>query len=138
MARFFVERHCKKHGKPRITLGGDILKKLEEHHWPGNVRELENCLERLVIYAKGSTADLLDLPDEIRTPPLSLGNAVFQIPAEGISMAELEKQLVSLALERNDGNQTRAAEFLGISRNVLIYRMQKYRLGPYRNLPEDE
>jgi two-component system NtrC family response regulator len=138
LARFFVERHCKKHGKPLITLGSEILKKLAEYPWPGNVRELENCLERLVIYAKGNTADLQDLPDEIRTPQLSLGNAFFQIPAEGISMSELEKQLVSVALARNDGNQTRAAEFLGISRNVLIYRMQKYRLGPYQNLPEDE
>lgn len=138
LARFFVERHCKKHGRPFIQLGSEIFKKLEEYHWPGNVRELENCLERLVIYAKGNTADLLDLPDEIRTPQLELGNAVFQIPDAGISMSELEKQLVSLALERNDGNQTRAAEFLGISRNVLIYRMQKYRLGPYRNLPEVE
>ena len=52
-------------------------------------------------------------------------------------MPELEKQLVITALERNHWNQTRAADFLGISRNVLIYRMQKYRLGSYGNPTAD-
>ena len=50
-------------------------------------------------------------------------------------MAQVEKELVMTALERNQWNQTRAASFLRISRNVLIYRMQRYRLGPYKDLP---
>jgi two-component system NtrC family response regulator len=135
LARFFVERYCKKHGKSPIEMGGDILGKLEAYDWPGNVRELENCMERLVIYAKGKTADLRDLPEEIRDPQFTVGADAFRIPDAGISMPELEKQLVIEALERNEWNQTHAADFLGISRNVLIYRMQKYRLGPYRGAP---
>ena len=59
------------------------------------------------------------------------------IPPEGLSLAELEKDLIVAALERNQWNQTRAAAFLQISRNVLVYRMQKYRLGPYKDLPSD-
>ena len=137
LARFFVERHCKKHGKASVVLEGDILKKLEAYDWPGNVRELENCMERLVIYARGNRADLRDLPDEIRAPSLTVGGAVFQIPADGISMPELERQLIVAALERSEWNQTHAAESLGISRNVLIYRMKKYRLGPYEKRPGD-
>jgi hypothetical protein len=62
---------------------------------------------------------------------------VLHIPAEGVSMAQVEKELVLTALERNQWNQTRAASFLQISRNVLIYRMQRYRLGPYKDLPAD-
>ncbi len=136
LARFFVERYCKKHGKPPIALDSEIFKKLEAYDWPGNVRELENCMERLIIYARGNVADLQDLPEEIQAPQLMVGSAVFQIPAEGISMPQLEKELVITALERNDWNQTHAADFLGISRNVLIYRMQKYRLGPYKTTRE--
>ena len=138
LARFFVERSCKKHAKPTITLGGEILHKLECYHWPGNVRELENCIERLVIFSQGEAANIKDLPEEVQYPQLAVGKAVFQIPPEGVSMPQLEKQLVITALERNDWNQTHAANFLGISRNVLIYRMQKYRLGPYENIPDDD
>jgi DNA-binding NtrC family response regulator len=137
LARFFAERICKKHAKPSITLEGEILKKLECYHWPGNVRELENCVERLVVFSQGGAVKPIDLPDEIQAPQLSMGNAIFRIPHEGISMPQLERQLVITALERNQWNQTHAANFLGISRNVLIYRMQKYRLGPYRDLPEE-
>ena len=138
LSRFFVERICKKHNRPAITLGGEILRKLEIYDWPGNVRELENCVERLVIFSQTGVADIKDLPEEILSPPLAVGNAVFRIPPEGVSMPELERQLVITALVRTGWNQTHAADFLGISRNVLIYRMQKYRLGPYENLPADE
>jgi len=137
LSRFFVERVCKKHSRSPITLGSDILRKLELYDWPGNVRELENCIERLVIFSQNDVADIKDLPEEILSPPLAVGNAVFRIPPEGVSMPELERQLVVTALERTGWNQTHAADFLGISRNVLIYRMQKYRLGPYANLPAD-
>lgn len=136
LARFFVERSCKKHARPAITIGSEILHKLECYHWPGNVRELENCIERLVIFSQGEAANIRDLPEEIQFPQLAVGKAIFQIPPEGVSMPLLEKQLVITALERNDWNQTHAANFLGISRNVLIYRMQKYRLGPYKNLKD--
>ncbi len=138
LSRFFVERICKKHNRPAITLGGEILRKLEIYDWPGNVRELENCVERLVIFSQTGVADIKDLPEEILSPSLAVGNAVFRVPPEGVSMPELERQLVITALERTGWNQTHAADFLGISRNVLIYRMQKYRLGPYENLPADE
>jgi DNA-binding NtrC family response regulator len=134
LARFFAERTCKRHAKPSITLEGEILRKLEGYSWPGNVRELENCIERLVIFSQEGIADPRDLPEEIQSPQLAVGDAIFRIPPQGVSMPELEKQLVITALERNQWNQTHAANFLGISRNVLIYRMQKYRLGPYEDL----
>jgi two-component system NtrC family response regulator len=78
-----------------------------------------------------------DLPEEILQPQLSVGKAVIRIPAEGISLPELDRELIVTALEKNQWNQTRAAEFLHITRNVLVYRMQKYRLGPYKDMPPD-
>jgi DNA-binding NtrC family response regulator len=137
LVRSFVERICKRFGRPPLNIGNNILHKLEMHSWPGNVRELENTIERLIVFSQENTASISDLPDEILQPQLTVGKAILRIPPEGISMAELEKELVVTALERNQWNQTRAAEFLHISRNVLIYRMQKYRLGPYKDLPSD-
>jgi two-component system NtrC family response regulator len=137
LVRFFVERLCKRLERPPIVIGNKILRKLETHSWPGNVRELENTIERLIVFAQGNAARMEDLPEEIVQPQLVVGKAVIQIPPEGFSLAELDKELITAALERNQWNQSRAADFLRISRNVLVYRMHKYRLGSYKDLPPD-
>jgi DNA-binding NtrC family response regulator len=137
LVRTFADRICKRFGRAPVEIANPILRKLEMHAWPGNVRELENVIERLIVFAKDNVADMNDLPDEMLRPQVTVGKALLGIPPEGISMAELEKDLIVAALERNAWNQTRAAAFLQISRNVLVYRMQKYRIGPYRNLPPD-
>jgi two-component system NtrC family response regulator len=133
----FVESICRRFGRVPVQVGSRILRRLEQYSWPGNVRELENTIERLIVFSQDNIARIEDLPEEILQPQFSIGKAVLQIPPEGISLAELDKELIVTALERNQWNQTRAAEFLHISRNVLVYRMQKYRLGPYRDLPPD-
>jgi DNA-binding NtrC family response regulator len=135
LVRSFSESISRRLGKPPVAIGNDILRRLEMHSWPGNVRELENAVERLIVFSQEGAARLEDLPDEILQPRLTVGKALLSVPPEGVSMAEIEKELVITALERNSWNQTRAADFLHISRNVLIYRMQRYRLGPYRDLP---
>jgi DNA-binding NtrC family response regulator len=137
LVRFFMERICTRYGRPLPAIRKDVIEKLTWYSWPGNVRELENTIERLVVFSRDDLIDLKDLPEEILNPQLTVGNAVLHIPPEGVSMAQVEKELVLTALERNQWNQTRAASFLQISRNVLIYRMQRYRLGPYKDLPAD-
>ncbi len=137
LVRSFAERICKRYEKAPVNIGSGILHKLERYSWPGNVRELENVIERLIVFSQDGAANIGDLPEEIQQPQLTLGKVVLSIPPEGISMAELDKELIVTALERNQWNQTRAAEFLRITRNVLVYRMQKYRLGPYKDLPSD-
>ena len=137
LVRFFMERICTRYGRPQPAIGKGALEKLTWYSWPGNVRELENTIERQVVFSRDDPIDVKDLPEEILNPQLTVGNAVLHIPPEGVSMAQVEKELVLTALERNQGNQTRAASFLQISRNVLIYRLQKYRLGSYKDLPAD-
>ena len=137
LVRAFVDRICSRYGKEPVTISKNIIRKLEAHPWPGNVRELENAVERLIVFSRDNNANMNDLPEEILQPQLTVGRVVLSIPPEGISLAELDKELIITALERNQWNQTRAAEFLRISRNVLVYRMQKYRLGPYKDLPSD-
>jgi len=138
LADFLMKRICKKQSRSEIKLGGDVLRKLESYNWPGNVRELENIMERLAIFSQSGNADAKDLPEEILSPPPATGGALFRIPHEGVSLPEVDKRLVITALERNKWNQTHAASFLGISRNVLIYRMQKYGLGPYKDIAAEE
>jgi two-component system NtrC family response regulator len=137
LVRFFMERICNRYGRPQPAIGKGVLEKLTWYSWPGNVRELENTIERLVVFSRDDLINVKDLPEEILNPQLTVGNAVLHIPPEGVSMAQVEQELVLTALERNQWNQTRAANFLQISRNVLIYRMQRYRLGPYKDLPAD-
>jgi DNA-binding NtrC family response regulator len=137
LVRSFADRICKRYGKSPVNIGNPILRQLEKYSWPGNVRELENAIERLVVFSRDNTANIDDLPAEVLQPQVTVGKILLRVPPEGLSMAELEKELVVEALERNQWNQTRAAAFLRITRNVLVYRMQKYHLGPYKDLPQD-
>ena len=99
---------------------------LKAYSWPGNVRELQNAIERLVVLSHGDVVELEHLPDKFRAAPTSKRNRVVELPPEGYSLEALEREVVVQALERNDWNQTRAADFLQIPRHTLIYRMEKY------------
>ncbi|OGT95887.1 MAG: Fis family transcriptional regulator [Geobacteraceae bacterium GWB2_52_12] len=125
---------CGKHGADKVNFDKQALAQLSSYGWPGNVRELENLVERLLIMRNGSTITPDDLPDKIRTGsgPVSGGGAgnVINLPDEGYSLEQLEREVVVQALERNQWNQTAAAKFLRIPRHTLIYRMEKYEIVP--------
>ena len=102
------------------------------YQWPGNVRELRNVIERALILEEGDQITTEYLPGGLlMTPrqPASITGASLQgqfvLPAEGISLDEAELSFVRQAIERSGGNQTRAAELLGISRDQLRYRLKK-------------
>jgi len=127
-----------KHGAAGVEVDAGAMRLLTAWHWPGNVRELENELRRAVLL-RNDTGRLTaaDLSPEIRSGPppgtaapgrLDLRDLV--LPEGGIDLAELEKTLLRKALERTGGNQTKAAALLGITRQTLIYRMEKHALKP--------
>ncbi|MBV5339759.1 MAG: sigma-54-dependent Fis family transcriptional regulator [Deltaproteobacteria bacterium] len=125
---------CAKYGSNRVKFGSGVLAALTSYRWPGNVRELENLVERLLIMS-GDTITINDLPDKIcngatapGTSPCS-GN-VINLPDEGYSLEQLEREVVAYALEHNLWNQTAAARFLRIPRHTLLYRMEKYGILP--------
>lgn len=101
---------------------------LQAYDWPGNVRELENHLERLVVFNRSGRIQPEDLPPQIRRPTRVLGKVRIELPEEGFSLEELERDILAAALERHGGNQSKTARYLGISRNTLLYRMQKFQL----------
>ena len=122
---------CVKHGAGAVTFDSGALAELVSYRWPGNVRELENLVERLLIMRDGDTITINDLPDKIRNgirAPLNGSQTVhvINLPDEGYSLEQLEREVVVEALERKSWNQTAAARFLRIPRHTLLYRMEKY------------
>ena len=99
---------------------------LRRHAWPGNIRELENAVSRAVLLAPRK--DLLDAPDlGLTASPIGLPPAsADDFPAEGVDLSQIERDWIRRALERTRGNRTRAAKLLGISRQTLLYRMEKH------------
>jgi len=114
-----------------VTFDKQSLATLTGYAWPGNVRELENTVERLLIMRNGDTISFDELPDKIRNNGAASGTAahsgsVINLPDEGYSLEQLEREVVVQALERNGWNQTAAARFLRTPRHTLIYRIEKY------------
>jgi len=122
-----VEHFIKKFNPSRnVGVTREALDALTAYGWPGNVRELENAIERASVLKRGDTITPAELPDKLRKEKTSVENIILNLPDEGISLEDLEKNLIIRALERHKGNQTRAAEYLDITRPTLIYRMEKY------------
>jgi two-component system NtrC family response regulator len=127
---------------PRLTIAPDAFRALETYEWPGNVRELENALERAMIFHRGEVITLNDLPETIRAPRSREAAALpLSLPEAGLSLEEVEKELILRALQKHDWNQSRAARYLGITRHTLLYRMEKHtivRPGARGTPPEEE
>jgi two-component system NtrC family response regulator len=92
------------------------------------VRELENVIERLVVLAPGDEVTVEDLPEQLRRAPEPLEAIRLELPPQGISLEAVERELIERALRMFNGNQTKAAQYLDISRKTLIYRMEKFGL----------
>ncbi len=126
LVQHFFVKIKEKHGKSDLVLPASLLPYFSGYSWPGNVRELENVVERLIVLSQGKEITLSDLPEFLRRerPPLEV--LQLDLPAHGISLEAVEKQLILRALEKFDWNQTHAARYLDLSRKTLIYRMEKY------------
>ncbi len=111
-----------------MSIEQEALAALRSYGWPGNVRELESVMERASVLKRGNSVTLADLPDKLIKEKSGVENIILNLPDEGIALEELEKSLIVKALEKHKGNQTRAAEYLGITRPTLIYRMEKFGL----------
>jgi len=129
LARFLVEQLTTNLRRPARTISKAALAMLERYAWPGNVRELRNVIERAIILEEGTELIPEHLPDELKPGARALDlEPGFRLPAGGINLEQLEKDLIHQALEQTRGNKSRAAELLGLSRDTLRYRLEKYQL----------
>jgi DNA-binding NtrC family response regulator len=104
------------------------LRLLNRYRWPGNVRELKNLCERMLILFSGRNVEADNLPMEIRQGQIENRPEAdgFRLPDRGLSLDDLEADLIRQALDRALGNRSKAARLLGLSRDTLLYRIKKY------------
>jgi transcriptional regulator with GAF, ATPase, and Fis domain len=98
---------------------------LQSYGWPGNVRELRNVLERAMLLSDGDRLDARDFPAMAKAVS---ANDAFELPATGVDLEQLERSLVIQALRRSGNNQTRAGAMLGLNRDQIRYRIEKFGL----------
>ncbi|HMK65010.1 MAG TPA: sigma-54 dependent transcriptional regulator [Thermodesulfobacteriota bacterium] len=132
LVRYFLERFAREMNKKEVpTPAPEVMDLLLAYEWPGNIRELENMIERAVILNPGSVIRIEDLPirekdmepSEVPIEKLIPPNARLN---EFLDM--VEKTMITQALARSGQVQAQAAELLGITRNLLFYKMKKYKL----------
>lgn len=128
LSKHFLSQFAAQHKLPLATLAKEARQHLQRHIWQGNVRELRNLCERLSILLAGRDIGLTNLPLDMRTPAPQTSHAPFNLPATGINLEDLERDLLNQALERTQNNKTHAARLLGISRDALNYRLKKQAL----------
>jgi two-component system response regulator AtoC len=115
----FINKLSNKIGRPIKGIDPEALKSLESYGFPGNIRELENIIERAVILAETDTIRLKDLGISPNTPRFRIKSG---------SLDQIQKQAIIEALSSWEGNRTRAAEELGISRQTLLNKIKEYGL----------
>jgi two-component system, NtrC family, response regulator AtoC len=122
---YYVDMFNREFRKTVKGVAPEALKGLEAYPWPGNIRELRNAVERAMLLTE---AELL-LPDHfpVLAPRAQFSQGV-ELPAGGIDLEQLERDLVVQALARTAGNQTRAAALLGLNRDQIRYRIEKFGL----------
>jgi DNA-binding NtrC family response regulator len=109
----------------------DALKTLMAYDWPGNVRQLESVLERAVLLSEGDSLGPEDLPAAVRARINTTADPIaIEIPETGIDIEGVERSLIVKALEKAQGNVTRAARLLGLTRRTLQYRLEKMQGAP--------
>ena len=118
LAEYFLERFERKYQKTTGGLSREVKNKLLKYAWPGNVRELEHAVERAVILSGGG---ILTPDNFILTPSAPLRKSGM----EELNLNKLEKEAIERALRRAEGNISRAAELLGITRYALYRKLEK-------------
>jgi two-component system response regulator AtoC len=124
LANFFFKESCRVFNKSLGLIPDDVMKQLSAYAWPGNVRELKNVIERMVIWAKGKALTLKDSPREVRNAVPGAAGADRGV----VTRAQAEKDAIRRALTHSKGNQSKAAQILGITRKTLFNKMKKFGL----------
>ena len=127
IAEFFLEKFNKENRKKINRISTSAIDLLIQYHWPGNVRELQNCIERAVLVCDGTSIKGVHLPPTLQVSetaasgkPLSLTTAV----------ENFEKDLIIDGLKKNNGNQTKTAQFLDTSLRIINYKIHQYNINP--------
>ena len=125
LAEHFAVRYAAEHGRPIRAMEEAVFTELSRRAWPGNVRQLRNVIERAVVMASGETLRAEHLP-----PAAGDAEQADEATVPLLSLAEMERRLISRALGETEGQLSAAAEILGIHRNTLRRKMKQYDIDP--------
>ncbi len=135
LVRHFLDILSKRYRKKDISFSPEAENLLLAYSWPGNVRELKNMIEQTVILSKENVIEAAQLSLNPSLESLNPEKSIFpdrlfqeSLPPEGISLKEVERNLVLKALHQTSWNITRSAKLLGLSRDTLRYRLAKYKI----------
>jgi DNA-binding NtrC family response regulator len=126
LVEFYVDVYNTEFKKRIRGVSADAMAQLQRHPWPGNIRELRNAVERAMLLTEEQTLGVGDF-SPAGAATLRLGDAV-ELPPAGLDLEQLERSLVVQALERTGWNQTKAATLLGLNRDQIRYRVEKFQL----------
>jgi len=128
LADHFFQRYKSKYGRSNLRMPVELLSYLSNYQWPGNVRQLENAIERIVLLSEDPEVTLDVLPEFLKQGRSGAEFLPVSLPDAGLDVEAVEKQLILQALRKFGGNQTRAAQFLNMSRRAFAYRLKKHGL----------
>ena len=132
LAGFLLAKLGARMGGRTARLSEEALEALSSYHYPGNVRELENMLERALIYAEGGEILAADLglagAHRLAAASSAYAREPPVVDAGVSSLDSMERGVIEGALARWDGNRTKAARDLGISRRTMLYKIKRYGL----------
>ncbi|RXQ92234.1 sigma-54-dependent Fis family transcriptional regulator [Ancylomarina salipaludis] len=120
LAEFYLRKYAQKYGKPKLSFSSKTLDKLMQYDWPGNVRELQHTIEKAVILTDNNKL----MADEFLFYQAPKGSGKYKAS----SLADMEKEMIALALEHHEGNLSRIANELGVTRPTLYNKLKKYDL----------
>ena len=127
LAKHFLLQAAQNNRAEPCTFSQDALNQLKHYAWPGNIRELKNVCEHVSALLPGEVINKDNLPLDLRqSKPIS--NSGYTLPEHGIVMVSLEIDLIKQALKHSNGNKSKAAKLLGLSRDAFLYRLKKHKL----------
>jgi DNA-binding NtrC family response regulator len=126
LAEYYIDLFNREFKKKVRGLREDAAAAVQHHRWPGNIRELRNAIERAMLLADREWLTAEDFPTLTRQGPSS--GWLFRLPAAGVNLEDVERQLLVQALERSNWNQTHAGQLLNINRDQVRYRIEKFGL----------
>jgi two-component system, NtrC family, response regulator AtoC len=133
LVNYYIDRYNREFRKRVHGATADAIAQLERYRWPGNIRELRNAIERAMLLMDRSWLEPRDFSTLSR---VGLPGMQFQLPPNGVVLEDVERQLLVQALDRAHGNQTHAGHLLGINRDQVRYRIEKF--GLVRPLAREE
>lgn len=124
LANHFLDKYAKGRRAHIKGFTPEAISVLQSYHWPGNVRELQNTIERAVVLASNSLIDVADL--NLKLPERPIAEKYRKSAADGSTLKQIERLVVQDTLERNDGNVTKSARELGVSRSWIHLRLKEW------------